>query len=260
MPDFASLGDRMKFYEKASYPEYLTPYLPTFARLDGKNFHSFTRNLSRPYELNLIDCMTQLTMFLVKETNAVLGYTQSDEITLTWFNENYKSQIFFDGKPQKMISILSAMATLKFNQLIAIYFPDKVKENPLFDCRVWTVPSIEEGANVFVWREQDATRNSIQMSARAYYSHKECENKNVSQLQEMLFKKDINWNNYPDFFKKGTYIIRKQRVINTNTFEDRDGDIYTRSFIEELKIPIITKIKNRAEVIYKNAEPILTEE
>lgn len=236
MANFDSLGDRMKMYE-SHYNQSLIKFLPAFARLDGKAFHSFTRDLKRPYDQDLSYLMRELTQFLVSETGAIIGYTQSDEITLSWYYPEYQSQMYFDGKINKLNSILASMATLKFRELCAEFLPEKQKEFALFDCRTWNVPNIVEGANVFVWREQDATRNSIQMAARSVFSHRECQNKSCPELQEMLFKKGTNWNDYPDYFKKGSY-IRK------------NGEIY---------LPIITKIKNRHEVIYLDAEPIIEE-
>lgn len=262
-----SLGDRMKLYEKSAMPELLMPLLPTFARLDGKNFHNFCRGFLKPYDERMSECMTQLTLYLVKETNAKMGYTQSDEITLTWLSEDYKSQIFFNGKPQKMISILSAMTSVYFNAITTLNISEtryrKGDNSALFDCRVWTVPNIVEGANVFVWREQDATRNSIQSSARTYFSHKECENKSCSELQEMLHSKGINWNNYPSYFKRGTYInnikMRNDNQVETQCkeFEQFKETYKDTRAISVIDMPVITTIENRAGVIYKGEAPLL---
>lgn len=243
-----SLGDRMKFYETLNFPQKLMPNIPVLARLDGKNFHYITRDLKRPYDENFSKCMRLLTRMLVQETNATIGYTQSDEITLSWYTTDYKSEIWFNGKPQKMISILSAIASVEFSYIASFQLPEIVKYKPLFDARVWTVPNLIEATNVFVWREQDATRNSIQMSARTYFSHKECQNKSCPELQEMLFKKHgINWNDYPTFFKRGTYI---------GNYKADTGE----RFVGELDLPVITQIENRSQVLYFRDKIILKED
>jgi tRNA(His) 5'-end guanylyltransferase len=77
---------------------------------------------------------------------------------------------------------------------------------PRFDARVYVVPTLEEAVNSFLWREQDATKNSITMAASAYYSHNELMNKNGSEKQEMLFQKEVNWNDYPTFFIRVSYV------------------------------------------------------
>ena len=62
-----------------------------------------------------------------------------------------------------------------------------------------------------LWREQDATKNSIQQLGQYYFSHKQLHKLNGKQIQEkLLLEKDINWNSYPTFFKRGTYV---QRVL-----------------------------------------------
>src|SRR5690606_26266119 len=114
-----------------------------------------------------------------------------------------------DGRVQKLTSILAAMATAKFNALLPERIPERAGKLALFDCRVWTVPSREEAANVFLWRERDAIKNSVSMAARHYYSHAQLDHKDASDMQEMLFAKGVNWNDYPAFFKRGTYVQRR---------------------------------------------------
>lgn len=263
------IDDRMKFYEKNYLPERFTPLLPTLARLDGKSFHNFCRNLNRPYDKRLSSLMIDCTKYLVSETNATCGYTQSDEITLSWYSTDFESKIWFDGRISKMISVLAATQSVYFNKQLTLYFTDNnfLNKMPLFDCRVWQVPNIEEGANAYLWREQDATKNAISMAARTYYSHNEVENKNGSQLQELLWQKGINFNDYPDFFKRGTFIQRKKalRKFTTQEFNDLPPKhqarqnpklLFERTDYVVLDMPPFSKVNNRAEVIFFGADPI----
>ena len=177
-----SLGDRMKQYEAAEAGRRLMPLLPALARLDGRAFHSFVRGLARPFDKRLSDLMIDTATFLVRETNAAIGYTQSDEITLAWVPEEYDAQIFFDGRIQKMTSMLAALCSAHFNRRLPAFLPAEFAERlPVFDCRVWNVPTLEEAANTFLWRELDATKNSISMAARAYYDHAELHDKSGSR-------------------------------------------------------------------------------
>jgi tRNA(His) 5'-end guanylyltransferase len=207
--------------------------------------------------------MRETTKWLVGETNACIGYTQSDEITLVYYSENYNSQVFFNGNHQKMVSTLSALTTLKFYQeLDKFELGYKQVLNPHFDCRVWNVPNKEEAANLILWRENDATRNSIQMAVRSVYSQKEIQNKNCSELQEMLFQKGINWNDYPVFFKRGSYfqrvVVKKKYTIDEidklplkHAARSNKNLVVERSEIVELKLPIFAKIENRVDIIFK---------
>lgn len=264
-----SLGDRMKELEGRESNRNLIPLLPAMARLDGRAFHTFTKGMGRPYDERMTYLMVETTKSLVAETNAVCGYTQSDEISLAWFSSHYDSQIFFDGRIMKMTSILASMATLYFNRNIKYCFDDPMlyeEQYPMFDCRVWNVPNIEEGANTFLWREKDATRNSIQMAAQSQYSHKQLMNKDCSELQEMLWQKGINWNDYPDRFKKGTYIQRKKikRKFTCDELEKlpKHHDVFKNPELEvertdyvQLNMPPLSKVVNRAEVLFYGAEP-----
>lgn len=249
------LGDRMKMYELHEAGRKLIPCLPIMARLDGRSFHRFCKGLNRPYDERLSRLMIDCVKYLMSETNALCGYTQSDEITLTWYYNNTKSQPLFNGKVSKLTSTLAAMQTAFFNCNVEKYIPGHPnnKTYPTFDCRVWNVPNISEGANCFLWREQDATKNSISMAARKYFSHKELHGKSGPEMQEILFSKyNTNWNNYPSFFKRGTF-IKKYIVEKIN----KDSNIiFYRSEYHEVDLPAFSKIMNRADFIYNNAEPI----
>jgi len=263
-----SLGDRMKLLEKYEAGRKLLPLLPICIRIDGKNFHSWTKGLARPYDEELHEAMVWTTQHLVQETNACIGYTQSDEISLILYSDNYKKQILFDGKIQKLTSVIASMTTAHFNSIKQFFTKLSAKPVALFDTRVWQVPSMTEAANVLVWRELDATRNSIESAARSVYSHNECFKKNGRELQDMLLKKGINWNDYPDFFKRGTYI---QRYKVTRKFTDKEieklpskHEAWTnpnltveRSDIRKLALPPITRIINRESVIFYGRNPIV---
>lgn len=264
------LDDRMKLYESVNTRDKSMPLLPLFARLDGKAFHSFTNGLSRPFDKGLSSLMIETTKHLVKTTNALVGYTQSDEITLLMYSNSMNTQLFFDGRLFKINSILAATASVFFNKNLEKLIPSHADKNPLFDCRCWNVPTLEEAVNVFVWRELDATKNSITMAAQSYYSHNELMNKNGSEKQEMLFKKGINWNDYPAFFKRGTY-IKTRKVERPFTPEELDklplkhearqnpSLKIVRSEICEMDLPPILSISNKTGVFFQDEEPIVNE-
>lgn len=260
-------GNRMKDYEMAEAGRKLMPLVPIIARIDGRGFSKFTKGLERPYDLRLSKLMVDTTKYLVHETNACCGYTQSDEITLGWYSPEYGSEIFFDGRISKMTSTLAALASVYFNrELPGRLPPEYVAKMPTFDSRVWNVPNIIEGANAFLWREQDATKNSISMAARAYYSHKELIDKNGSEMQEMLFQKSINWNDYPQIFRRGAYIqkVKVLRKFSVDEIQKLPAKHEARSnpelMIERTDIrilenlPPLSKIINRSEVIFLGAE------
>ena len=259
------LGNRMKDYEGVESNRRFIPLLPVIARLDGRSFHSLTKKLPRPYCSNFSSIMIATTKYLVEETNACIGYTQSDEISLVFYSDDTKSQIFFDGRIMKMTSTLSAMCSVKFNQewkkVMKEYPP-----NPTFDCRCWNVPTLEEAANAILWRELDATKNSVQMAGRSIFSHKELHKKHTRMIQEMLFQKGINWNDYPSFFKRGSFIQRR-KALRAFTGEEIKNlppkhearinpDLKVqRTEYQLIDMPPFSKVSNRVGVIFYGEEP-----
>jgi tRNA(His) guanylyltransferase len=259
----------MKLYESAEAGRRLMPLLPAIARLDGRAFHSFVRGLAKPFDKRLSDLMIDTATFLVRETNAIIGYTQSDEITLAWVPDGFDSQIFFDGRVQKMTSMLAALCAVHFNRwLPAFLLAEYAERFPVFDCRVWNVPTLEEAANTFLWRELDATKNSISMAARSYYDHAAIHDKNGSEMQEMLWQKGVNWNDYPAFFKRGTY-IRRCTVKRAFTAAELDALppkhaarsnpalIVERTECIPLDMPPLVKVENRAGMLFREEKPRL---
>ncbi len=261
-----ALGDRMKDYEGQEAGRKLMPLLPVMARIDGRSFSKFTKHMQRPYDKRLSDLMIATTKFLCEESNATIGYTQSDEISLAWWASHYDSEIFFGGRIQKMTSSLAALATGFFVANYEKFFGSELTKIPTFDCRVWNVPTPGEGANVFLWRELDASKNSISMAARTMFSHNELMHKNGSEMQEMMWQKGQNWNDYPNFFKRGTFIQRKT-LARKFTAEELDklpekhaarSDpdlVVQRSEYQVLDMPPFNTVTNREAVVFAGANP-----
>ena len=259
------LGNRMKLYENAESDRRLMPLLPVLARIDGRAFHAFTRGMERPFDAAFSACMVDTTAALVRDTGACMGYTQSDEITLAWHVDNLKSQIWFNGRVAKMTSQLAAQATLIFYCMTLERMPKYAERMPTFDARVWNVPNRTEGANVFLWREWDATKNSVSMAAAAYYSHKALMGKNSSQKHDMLHDKGVNWNDYPAFFKRGTYVQRRtvrtqfsaeelERLPEKHEARNNPSLIVERQVCAVLDMPPFDTVTNRVAVIFDGLE------
>lgn len=262
------LGDRMKLYEGMEAGRRLMPLLPALARIDGRAFHSFTRGMDRPFDARFSACMLDTTAALVRETGACMGYTQSDEITLAWHSQTTQSQIWFDGRVAKMTSQLAAQATLIFYRLVLERMPQYANRLPTFDARVWNAPNRAEGANVFLWREWDATKNSVSMAASACYSHKALMGKNSQQKHDMLHAKGVNWNNYPAMFKRGAYVQRRtvavpfgvdelDRLPPKHAARTNPALVVERSVCSALDMPPLGAVMNREAVIFDGAPPLL---
>jgi tRNA(His) guanylyltransferase len=219
------LGDRMK----ADYESRTRYYLPrrtyTLLRVDGKAFHQYTKNCTRPYDLDLMADMDAAAMALCENMEgARLAFVQSDEISvlLTDFAAP-QSQAWFDGNLQKICSLSAAIATAHFNRARAV----RGDELPvaLFDSRVWTIPLPIEVYNYFLWRQQDASRNSLSMTAQAHFPHERLQGLGSAELHELLWsEKQINWNDLPAGFKRGRVIERVTVTKDVEYVDKRTGE------------------------------------
>ena len=258
MPVNDELGMRMKEFYEGVPKTRLVRRMPVAIRIDGKAFHTFTRGFQKPFDEVLGRAMRETMKYLCENIQGcVLGYTQSDEITLILVDyQNLNSCAWFDYEVQKMCSIAASMATMAFNKFFTKnvnYFEmthehdDTINEycttlvnaaekGAMFDARCFNIPK-EEVCNLIYWRQLDATRNSIQMVGQANFSHKELQKKSCNMIQEMLFaEKGINWNDYPTYLKRGSCCI-KTTIQNPNV-DIKDGAYSKSIWMIDLDIPI----------------------
>lgn len=201
--DTKSLGDRMKEYEDA-YRTKLPRRMPVIIRLDGKAFHTWTKGLDLPFDDTFMSMMAVTMKYVVDNIQgAVFAYSQSDEMSILLRNyDSLTTDPWYDNNIQKIVSVAASLATAKFNQL-----GHEFLDNPKlahFDARAFLLPK-EEVVNYFVWRQQDATRNSIRAVAHHYLGHSAILGKNNNEVQDMLMNLDIpvNWNDFAIHKKRG---------------------------------------------------------
>lgn len=273
------IGKRMKeFYEirtRTSLPRRTN----TIIRIDGKAFHTYTKGLDRPFDKGLIEDMAETTKYLCSEIQgAKIGYCQSDEISILLTDyDKIGTHAWFDGQVQKIVSVAASLATAKFNQLRYIreikMYQEKgipvdtnsviamLQNKPIAteDARVFSIPQEHEVVNYFIWRQEDATRNSISMAAQANFSHNQLHKKTTSNMQDMLMEKGINWNDYSTSEKRGSMIKKIQhtwivndndpktatRVVPNMSFKLlKNQSTFTRGVWEAVDTPIFTKDKD----------------
>ena len=165
-----------------------------------------------------------------------------------------------------MCSIAASMATLAFNRIfnekvenanidsyvgLNVGFEylsalDKaVEKGAMFDARVFSIPK-DEVCNYFIWRQNDCTRNSIQMVGQANFSHKELQKKSCDKIQDMLMlDKGINWNDFPTVQKRGSCCTKTgiHTVVNTKTGEQKER----LTWEIDTEIPVFTQDRNYVE-------------
>ena len=271
MPVHDDLGIRMKtFYEEIPKSK-LMRRTPVAIRVDGRSFHTFTRGFNVPFDDVLIKTMQETMKYLCENIQGcVLGYTQSDEITLILVDyKKLTSAAFFDYEVQKICSITASMATMAFNKdfkkntdiyseskavtgYLGQYYGDyenaseqldiyrkAFDKGAMFDARCFNIPK-EEVANLIYWRQLDATRNSIQMVGQANFSHNELQNKSCNDVQNMLLtQKNINWNDLPTYQKRGSCCVKKEIENKSIGYNGEVRAIeYRTEWVIDTEIPI----------------------
>ena len=214
-----SLSDRMKEYESQTQTK-LIKKLPVIIRLDGRKFSHFTRGFEKPFDDDLSDIFQKVALDLRKSVDNVrFIYSQSDEISLlltdwdhTKETDGGRVDTWYDYRVQKIVSVISSETTLLFNKYIlelvqrysALLDKDNVNRElvqnrynmlykklfkAMFDARVFNLP-LDEVTNYFIFRQQDALRNSISGFARKYYPTKQLQGiKNHCSVFQLQWKK-----------------------------------------------------------------------
>ena len=231
-----SLGDRMKSYEDC-YRFSLTPRTPIIVRVDGRAFHTFTKGLDKPYDMDLISFMIWSAKFVAQQMSGFkMAYVQSDEASFVLSDyDDINTQGWFDYNKSKIETISASAMTAHFNwEVKSSDRQDKFgkKQLAMFDARAYNIPE-NEISNYFLWRQKDWERNSLSMLARAYFSAKELHGKNRTNMHDMLHTKGVNWATFDSKVKNGTYLDNKMNEIT---------DIAPNySQIEQLRVKCFTK-------------------
>ena len=200
-----ALGDRMKNNYEQAFSSYLPWRMPVIIRVDGRAFHTLTRGLQKPFDIEFIAHMNVVMRKMCTGIDTVrFAYCQSDEISLLLIPYNkLASQPWFRNDVQKIASISASLA--------ASAFCLSTGKEATFDSRCFAIPE-DEVCNYFIWRQQDAIRNSIQMVARSIFSHKQLHGMNCNSMLDMIMEHGKPWDEYPLYQQRGRAM-----------YKDRDG-------------------------------------
>ena len=204
-----SFGDRMKRYERATTETLLDHTLPVYVRIDMRAGHTFCRGLKKPFDEDYASAMKEATRYLVDKTGAILGYTQSDEISLVYENT---TKMPFGSRLFKLESVFASMATAAFIvDGMKTSLKDRIMANPpSFDCRVINLPNLDEAVNMVLWRVKDCFKNSVTLLALEHFSNKEIHKKDTDDKIKMLRGKNVYWDAYPEYFRYGSFFVKEQ--------------------------------------------------
>jgi len=200
---FDDLDQKMRFYETAA--DYcVLPGMFMVARLDGRSFTRLTKEVGKfqaPFDERFRDLMVETAEGLMSCGFRVLyAYTESDEISLLF----ERDEQLFARKLRKYNSTLAGEASARFSLLLG--------DVATFDCRISQLPNADLVVDYFRWRNEDASRNAL--NAYCYWTlrklgldeqaaTKRIFGLSVSQKNELLFEHGLNYNDVPNWQKRG---------------------------------------------------------
>lgn len=218
------IGSRMKEKYEAPCRLFVPQRTYLIVRVDGRSFHTYTRTSERPYDRLIAEAMDAGAMALCAEMMGCrFAYGQSDEYSfLATDFETLQTEAWFKGNIQKIASIAASIFTGAFNfarmgQAMELGMKLDGPEargwmGASFDARVFVIPSRSEVENYFIWRQQDASRNSLNMLASFHYSHQELLGATASERHELLHQRGVNWNDCPTDQKRGRVVVKRERT------------------------------------------------
>ena len=236
---FDELDARMRVFETAN-DRCVLPGIYIVARIDGRNFTRLTKErhpFEAPFDARFRNYMTATVEHLMQcGPSVVYGYTQSDEISLLLHPDDTS----FGRKTRKLNSILAGEASAKFSLLLG--------DVATFDCRVCELPSVEHVRDYFRWRSEDAHRNAL--NAHCYWLLRKdgrsvaeatafLRGRSVADKNELLFQKGINFNDLPNWQKRGVGLYWES--YSKESVEPRTGEtvVATRRRIRrEMDLPM----------------------
>ena len=254
------LGKRMKAYENESNRK-LVKKLPVIIKIDGRAFSTFAEKLEKPFDDILIDSMHETMRYLCKHvTGCVLGYCQSDEISLLVQGyKNEDTQPWFNFKLNELCSVVASMATFAFNRafennvtefyndwLQGEYREDFTKDNErldvLFECcdkgalfKAWAFNlPFNEVTNYFYCRQSDGIRNSIELMGQANFSPEQLHGVNADGIKKMLLENGIDYNKVPTYKQRGVCCIKTMMP----SFSPDKKPTLKKVWVNDIDIPI----------------------
>lgn len=222
--------DRFKTFERTT-ASYLNPDQYAIIRVDGRAFHTYCAGLEKPADELFMAHMDAAAVDLAEQLSGVrLVYVQSDEISLLispWAADGTRQELMFAGNVQKLVSVAAAIASVRLNLLRHGTVTDRTA---LFDGRAFSLPTREDVVDYFTWRQRDAARNSLAMTVRAHFGHRQVQGLNGSAQRRLLADAGVNPEGTPDGFRRGRTVTFEKRPDSTTFVHKRTGQTETVEF------------------------------
>ncbi|XP_012886468.1 PREDICTED: probable tRNA(His) guanylyltransferase [Dipodomys ordii] len=205
------------------------PHCWVVVRLDGRSFHRFAErhNFAKPNDKRALHLMTRCAQTVMEELeDIVLAYGQSDEYSFVFRRKSN----WFKRRASKFMTLVAS----QFASSYVFYWPEYFEDQPLlyppgFDGRVVVYPNNQTLKDYLSWRQVDCHINNLyntvfwalvqQAGLTPVQAQERLKGTVAADKQEILFSEfNINYNNEPLMYKKGTVLIW-QKVEEVTTKE-----------------------------------------
>ncbi|KAM3964826.1 tRNA-histidine guanylyltransferase [Aphomia sociella] len=246
----------------------LLPNAWIVVRLDGKCFHKFSEdhNFSKPNDLRALKLMNYAAFTVFREFHDLLmAFGQSDEYSFIF----KKHTMLYKRRTAKLLTTINSKFSSSYVYYWSKFFgTDKLKYPPTFDGRVILYPSDDNLIDYMKWRQADVHINNLynttfwNLVLKANMSPAQAEKRLCGTVSadknEILFNDfQINYNNEPEIFKRGTLLLRK--IINNENMNkpstvivDVHDDMLKDKFWKE-HASLLTMKPSKQNLIYEGS-------
>ncbi|KAI0566931.1 tRNAHis guanylyltransferase [Gracilaria domingensis] len=211
---------RFEYVKHFENHQRLLPGCWAVIRLDGRCFTSFTKKHSfrKPNDEKALNLMNDAATSVLKtfDNHLVLAYGQSDEYSFVMKRESN----LFSRRESKILSTVVSMFTSAYVVNWKKHMDTDLEEPPTFDGRIVLYPTTKHLRDYLSWRQADTHINNLfntafwalvsQGGKSLREAEKVLKGTNSKEKNEMLFSQfNVNYNNEPQMFRKGSLIVRK---------------------------------------------------
>jgi tRNA(His) guanylyltransferase len=215
-----ALANTIKTLE-SHYEPTLNPILPFIIRLDGVAFRKYTASMQKPFDSHFTLAMIGTAFGLLERTSARMAFVQSDEITLAFSGDTQNKPLLYNGRVQKIASIIAAHASILFNSCMERGKQDK--HTAIFDARTFSCPDEKTAMQAMYWRHAyDCRRNAINMIAHHKLPDINLKSVGQGEVMKLLTEQGISLQSFDPSDIYGTFV--KKVSVHHMGFNPKTGE------------------------------------
>lgn len=227
-------NSRFEYVREFERENFLLPETFIVVRIDGRGFHRFSEKyeFTKPNDIRALKLSNASALNVKRELKDIfLAFGESDEYSFV-FRPDTK---LFNRRESKLVSTVVSLFTANYVKLWDKFFPDKeleIKHLPTFDGRAIVYPNIKIIKDYISWRFVDTHINNLYNTTfwtlvlkgglTTVEAEKRLSGSFSADKNEILFKEfNINYNNEPDIFKKGSLIYQNE-ILHVDVYKKID--------------------------------------